>query len=67
MPLGSGHGFRADSDAQVAITIDAGTTAPTAVLVEGNDIDANLQQIFIYEQTSAGAINRHQLYTFSEA
>jgi hypothetical protein len=36
-------------------TINTGTTAPTTVLIEGNEANANGQQIFVYEQEGAGA------------
>ena len=38
----------------MAVTINTGTTAPTTVLIEGDDVGVNTQQIFIYEQLSDG-------------
>jgi hypothetical protein len=36
-------------------TINTGTTALTTVLIDGDDVNVNAQQIFVYEQTSAGS------------
>src|SRR5262249_48430174 len=38
----------------MAVTITTGTTAPTTVFIEGDDVNVNAQQILIYEQTSTG-------------
>ena len=35
-------------------TISTGTTAPTSVLVEGDYVAANQQQVFVYEQLISG-------------
>src|ERR1700724_66146 len=38
----------------MAVTINTGTTAPTTVLIESDDLNINAQEVFIYEQISAG-------------
>src|SRR5258708_35533472 len=38
----------------MAVTINTGTTSPTAVLIEGDDININGQFVYIWEQASDG-------------
>ena len=38
----------------MAATINTGTTSPTVVLIQGDEVSANLSTVYVYEQTSAG-------------
>src|SRR5215475_12518799 len=38
----------------MAVTINIGTTAPTAVLIEGDDNNVNGQFLYIWEQLASG-------------
>jgi hypothetical protein len=43
-----------NTEGDMAVTITTGTTAPTEVEISGDYVNANAQQLYIYEQTSAG-------------
>jgi hypothetical protein len=38
----------------MSVTITTGTTLPTTVLVEGDDVSANASEVYVWEQTASG-------------